>query len=444
METRSRRLYIDFRSFFNNVSPVVFEQNTDYPQFSSNEYLRKDKGSVGRGDGWYNLASVIPTLQRYHQDISAFLETPCTATYKLDGSQIGLTINVDSGNMTVSQMWSRNRELDTEEINGTKKFGMAGSLGNSVGIFTTFGTEIARELYSIRQDFTKMTITGEAYRATFETQTAKFPSIHPFSMTIEMADETEIVFLMTPDLHNLFARFATSKVIFNSIIEMNKFLCMETVNHVFPVPIFHIGTIHSCVNACFDPIMKIREHYFEGFMLSPVFNPNFVVKLKTPQQMKGEFSSIKRLAKPNCEPNGNEIILVSPQDCRTYQMLVDIYDAFLTLDTRKDAVVSAAANAAAMALTQTFQSSIPAALTKFCYSDIQKPASFDPVNEMFFTSPLMKADFFKFLGIAKNFIVDEIVKNYKESSGNELEKKEINELGKMVQIHLLKVFLPPV
>jgi hypothetical protein len=444
METETHtRLYAGFSPEFAHTGSVFT------PPVKKDDILRKDKGERGRGDGWYNTAPTIANLVRYGKDLTAFFTTLFIATFKLDGFQTGVTIKKNHANEPeVETFWSRNRELDAEEQAGTKKIGNAGSMGNAYNVFKDFALRISTIIFNNDANIAKVTVTGEGYRASHGKQFAKFASIHPFQLILELVDKTEVVLLMTPELHNFLRHNGTCHNSFRDAVDMNMFLLQETQCHVFPVPILHIGNLHDCIRAGHRLAMTVHELYVEGIMITPIVNPNFVMKLKTPQQMKGEFSSIKRLAKLDVPESeiGDSLMIQDPEIRASYQLLVDIYDAFLSLSVneKKDVKMSAEASDVQKELEVMLKSMIQPAFHKFIASDTPKHNKFDGSVAGFLTEPIPKAEFFPFVAKIKDFVVAEIAKNYAESSGQELDKNVLKNLGKKVQDYLLTQFPTPV
>lgn len=417
------------------------------PVFGSPEEpsdLRKEEGAKRLGDGWYNTAPGVARLCRSGENLVAFFSALFIATFKLDGFQTGVTIAKDDTNTPyVEAFWSRNRELSSDESAGKKKIGNAGQMGGAYDAFKAFALCISTDIFQRDENIAKVTVSGEGYRASHGKQSAKFASIHPFQLILELIDGTEIVLLMTPALHEFFLRHGTSQKSFRDAVDMNQFLLTETQCHVFPVPILHIGNLHECIRAGYNLAMNVSESYVEGIMISLVTNPNFVMKLKTPQQMKGEFSSIKRLAPLNTPSNDSSDLLTifDPEIRESYQLLVDIYDAFLlmTENVKKDAKLSTEASD----IDDTLKSMIPSAFQKFTISDVPKPDSFDIDSTGFFTQPLSKADFFPFLAKTKDFMLKEISKNYLETSGQDIDRNISKNLSKMIQDFLSVTFCAP-
>jgi hypothetical protein len=438
-----RRVYAALSPDFVRGGPVFT------PPVEKDDILRKDKGERGRGDGWYNTAPAIASLVRFGRDLSTFFDTSCIATFKLDGFQTGITIvnNVDNGPQ-VETFWSRNRELSVEEKTGKKTIGNAGQMGGAYDAFKDFALRIATVIFHNDVDIAKVTVTGEGYRASHGKQSAKFASIHPFQLILELVDGKEVVLLMTPALHDFLRQHGTCGNSFRDVVDMNQFLLQETQCHIFPVPVLRIGNLHDCIRAGHHLAMTVQELYVEGIMISSTVNPNFVMKLKTPQQMKGEFSSIKRLAPLDIAESeiGDKLMIQDPVIRESYQLLVDIYDAFLALSAneKKDAKMSAEALDTQKDLEVVLKSMMPPALHKFSSSDAPKNDKFDGTVTGFLTEPLPKVEFFQFLGKVKEFMVKEIAKNYVESSGQELDKGVAKNLTKLVHDYLLTQFLPPI
>lgn len=392
--------------------------------------LRRDKGSRSRGDSWYNEAPNIANMDKYYGPgfVTEAMNHQTVATPKIDGSQCGMTVQSDG---TV-QGWSRNRELDANEIKGTKKFGNPGTMESSFAIFAEFVSDLFGHMDSIVPGIlNSVTVTGEAYRASLDDKSAKFTSIHPFQMIVELKNGTEIVMLMTLGLHKLFTQYSsTPRRPFTDIFDMSTFMIGEKCNHIFPVPIYFVGTRHECIKKGHELAVSSPDLIVEGLMFTDATNPCFVSKLKTPQQMKGEFSSIKRLlplGEEDCPDK--QIRLDNLQDRETYGYLVDLYDRFLALtkDNRVDALRQKEANQKHQTeVTEKVNKLMPmieVAFDKWKSSDAPKP---DDLSVR-----MSKKDFYLLLAGIVKFSHGEITKNLKECDET-LEKKDEKMLNKWI------------
>lgn len=421
------------------------ETGVVFTNLRSADDTRKEKGDTSRGDSWFNTAPVIALLLKMHVNLQLFFSCIFIATFKLDGFQTGVTIAKDEKNEPcVESFWSRNRLLTAEEISGNSKIGNAGQMGGAYDVFKTFSLKIAHDIFHRDERVAKVTVTGEGYRASYEKQSAQFASIHPFQLILELGDETEIVLLMTPSLHEFMNSHGTYQKGFRDVVEMNQFLVNDKQHHVFPTPILHIGNLHECIRAGHRLAMNVHESYVEGIMISLADTPNFVMKLKTPQQMKGEFSSIKRLAPLGISPDdAGNMLCIEDQNVRdSYQLLVDIYDEFLKF-SEEEAKAAAEAKKASNGIVETLIPMVDPAFKKFLISDSEKPPQFDLDAQGYLTQQLPKREFFTFLGKVKDFVLKEIEKNHSESSGQEIDKNTLKTLTKYVQDFLGSQFLAP-
>jgi hypothetical protein len=411
--------------------------------------LIKEQGQTYRGDGWYNTAPCLFRIQKEGIDVQQFMNQKFVATLKLDGSQCGV---VSDGNNVVSG-WSRNRELTENEYKGNQKFGSIGSMGTAFENFGAYVCMVSKDFKNQNPDINTVTVSAEAYRAKSGTKVAKCASIHPFQVILQMKDGQEIALLMTPQLHQfLWGRGNVDPTNIKDHRDMHNFLLCErpplTDNRIFPAPIFHIGTLHECIQKGYQLALEAKEHYVEGIMLTLVDSPNFVMKLKTPQQMMGEFSSIKRLANSQDEVTETNIWFVDSQVRQSYALLVDLYDKFLALNKneRVDGVRSSMSKDERQRVISALASAVQVASQKILTSPLTfpPPTQFDASQPKFFTSPLEKKDFFPFLGRIQQDIFKEVAKNHQESTGQSLAKDTGKLLSDLCKTHLLSTLEPPV
>lgn len=447
MESKEQRnrIYIalqNYRKLENNnpdqilkMTPSELYQATELQNDEMNKLkvLRKEKGARSRGDSWYNEAPNIATMIKYYgcDFVTEIMKQQNIATPKIDGSQCGITVQRDGS----IQGWSRNRELSKDEIDGTEKFGNPGAMENCFGIFTKFVSNLFTHMDSIVPEILKtITVTGEAYRAFLNKKSAKFTSIHPFQMIVELKNGIEIVMLMTLELHKLFTQYSSIHHQFTDIFDMSAFMIEEKCNHIFPVPIYFVGNRYECIKKGHELAINSSDLIVEGLMLTDTINPCFVSKLKTPQQMKGEFSSIKRLA-----PLGEEfdpdkqIYLNNLQDRETYEYLVDLYNRFLALtkNNRVDALrqkeIKQKAQNEEEEKADKLMPMIEGAFDKWKNSDAPKPGDL--------SVRMSKNNFYGLVAEIVKFSNIEIMKNLKEC-GDTLEKKDEKMLNKWIMVYI--------
>lgn len=394
-----RRLYCNIE----NLSQLL-NCPTNLHKFGPDKRFYKENGPQARGDSWYNVVSVIGKILSRNLTFTFQQLGNVLATFKLDGFQTGITIDISSEDPVFYKGWTRTRELTSEEFAGSRKVSKEGLMGQAYAYFVTYSRRIAM-FFKKYATVKFVTVTGEGYCASNLHDKSQFPSIHPFQIILELEDKQEIVLLMTPGLHSMLSEFSTGPVFVN-FNEMTEFLVSATQSHIFPVPIFYYGPFNVCIERCHNYIIQmLNVPAFEGFMITP-FNDgiytNYATKFKSPNHMRGEFSSVKRFAQPH------------PEDMACYSLMIDLFDRFIKMEKGQSETADEADEAKTSLVS--INSMISAGYDKFLVSDMKSP--------MFDTLSLPKKEFYTMVGAIKNFVVDEIIKNCSECGDTiEMEKK---------------------
>lgn len=428
------RIYLSFESLLDNANMSIKTYKTSL----FHKLLCKSHGHNGHGDSWYNeIANVYKVAKKLGEDsLQEMMLENVVVTTKFDGSQIGVTIQ-NNEERTVTGL-SRNRELTESEMCGSTKFGMVGSMSNAFPLFVTFTNSLLNELNHILHfPFKSVTVTGEVYRATLHKKSAPFTSILPFQMILELDDTSEIVMLMTPGLHKFFMQFASVQTQFETIFDASEFMINANTSHVFPVPIFFIGSRADAIRYSHSFIISHQEHFVEGVMITGINNPCFVLKLKTPQHTKGEITNIHRLIAVDNTPEENDMYIDNPELRAIYLLLEDIYDRFLALskDQRVDALRSKASKEVKKTFEPIFLSIIPVAYQKWLTSDMDKPSDL--------TLQMTKGEYYPFKGTIISFIRNEVKKNMEES-GQTIAKTDITLLTKLTDQYVTSQLPNPI